>query len=38
MHTKVGFSYHVVVSLIPPSDLPILAVVGKGEVTIFIKH
>jgi hypothetical protein len=30
--------YHGVVSLIQPSNLPTLSVVGKGEVTIFTKH
>ncbi len=38
MHAKVGIGYHGVASLIPPSDLPTLSVVGKGEVTISIKH
>jgi hypothetical protein len=37
VRAKVGISYHGVASLIPPSDLPTLSVVGKGEVTI-IKH
>jgi hypothetical protein len=35
---KAGIGYHEVVSLIPPSDLPTLSVVGEGEVTISIKH
>ncbi len=35
---KAGIGYHGVASLIPPSDLPTLSVVGEGEVTISIKH
>ncbi len=38
MRAKAGIGYHGVASLIPPSDLPTLSVVGKGEVTISIKN
>ncbi len=37
VHAK-AIGYHVVTSLIPPSDLPTLSVVGEGEATISIKH
>jgi hypothetical protein len=35
---KVGISYHGVTNLIPPSEKLTLSVVGKGDVTISIKH
>ncbi len=38
MRAKAGIGYQGVVSLLPPSDLPTMSVVGKDEVTIFIKH
>ncbi len=38
VRAKVSISYHGVARSLPPSDLPTLSVVGKGEVTISIKH
>ncbi len=38
VRAKVGIGYHGVASLIPPSDLPTLSVVGEVEATISIKH
>ncbi len=38
VRAKAGVGYHRVASLIPPSDLLTLSVVGKAKVTISIKH
>jgi hypothetical protein len=38
MRAKASTGYHGVASLIPPSDLPTLSIVGEGEVTISIEH
>jgi hypothetical protein len=38
VHAKADIGYHGIASLIPPSHLPTLSVVGEGEVTISIKH
>ncbi len=38
VRAKAGIGYHGVARSITPSDLPTLSVVGKGEVTISIKH
>ncbi len=37
MSAKAGIGYHGVASLIPPSDLPTLSVMGKDGVTISTK-
>ncbi len=38
MDAKASIGYRGVASYIPPSDLPVLSVVGDGEVTISFKH
>ncbi len=38
VRAKADIGYQGVTSLIPPSDLPTLSVVGEGEVTTSIKH